>query len=287
MSISTEKLATIEKLAPRLVRLSESEIDQLVESGDVLSHAEFAATVDHPYGQFYAPFDWINEGADIVLIGITPGRRQAKAAIKSLRASLAKGRSATEAAEIAKQSASFEGDMREIAAKLMDRFGLHELFRLTTCADLFGNARRRAHYTSVLRYPILHWQTKKPKNRPAVSGWFDYSGGEGALKTDMLSRSIRADFEPEIVSLGKAWLVPFGPVPATALQNLAERGLIDRERILPGINHPSGTQHNRHKCQLNTTNDHSECKSNVGCDTIRSRSIKLEKIVAERVRILA
>src|SRR3981189_3213212 len=30
------------------------------------------------FGQFYAPFDWINESADIVLIGITPGKRQAK-----------------------------------------------------------------------------------------------------------------------------------------------------------------------------------------------------------------
>lgn len=40
-------------------------------------------------------------------------------------------------------------------AWLMDHFGLHRLFGLTSTLDLFGSAAHRAHYTSVLRYPVL------------------------------------------------------------------------------------------------------------------------------------
>ena len=96
----------------------------------------------------------------------------------------------------------------------------------------------------------------------------------------MLIRSMERDFVPEMVAFKNAWLVPFGPVPTRALEDLARRKLIDRSRVLSGINHPSGTQRNRHNCQLNTTSDHSACAPNVGCSTVRERSRRLEVIVA-------
>jgi hypothetical protein len=283
LSLADKKRERIERLGLYLPELSEAQIDRLVESGDVLRDNAFWPETEGEFGQFYAPFDWINDSADIVLIGITPGKRQAKSSLKSLRTALIAGKSTEEAARIAKQAASFEGDMRDIAAQLMNRFDLHKLFRLADVAELFGTASHRAHYTSLLRYPVLHWQTKLKKDKTRTTGWFDYSGGDSAFTTDMLLRSIAEDFEPEIATFKDAWLVPFGPVPALALEKMADRGLVDPDRILPGVNHPSGTQWNRHNCQLNTSDDHSRCAKNVGCETIRGRSERLQAIVSSRL----
>jgi hypothetical protein len=279
MTIAADKLTLIERLSPHLAKLTEPIIDQAIETGGVLKDSTFHPSVDHPFGQFYAPFDWINEKADIVLIGITPGKRQARTALKTLRQALAGGRRPTEAAELAKQAASFEGDMRDIAAQLMDRFQLQRIFRLKSCSELFESAKHRAHYTSLLRYPILHWQTKR-KNGVKISGWFDYSGGDDVFKNKLLIKSRETDFEREIIQFRNAWLVPFGPTPAQALERLAAQGVLDRNRILAGINHPSGTQWNRHYCQLNLSDDHSSCAKNVGCRVLRSRSKVLDDKVA-------
>lgn len=283
MSLADKKRERIERIGPYLFKLGTSQIDCLVEAGEVLGDDAFWPETKGEFGQFYAPFDWINDSADIVLIGITPGKRQAKSSLKALLSALMAGKSAEEAARMAKQAASFEGDMRDIAAQLMNRFHLHKLFRLVDVAELFGAASHRAHYTSLLRYPVLHWKTKVKKDKTTTTGWFDYSGGDSAFTTDMLLRSIAEDFEPEIASFKDAWLVPFGPVPALALEKMADRGLVDPDRILPGVNHPSGTQWNRHNCQLNTSDDHSRCAKNVGCETIRGRSKGLEAIIASRL----
>jgi hypothetical protein len=69
----------------------------------------------------------------------------------------------------------------------------------------------------------------------------------------------------------------------SAPEKMADRGLVDPDRILPGANHPSGTHWNRHNCQLHTSDDHSSCAKNVGCETIRGRSARLEAIVASRL----
>ena len=279
MSIENEKVAVIEGLSAYLTTHTETAIDRAVETGEVLEDMNFHPTVDHPFGWFYAPFDWVNEEADIILIGVTPGKRQAKTALKTLRRALASGRTAVQAAELAKQAASFEGEMREIATQLMDRFELHRVFQLNSCGELFEAAKHRAHYTSVLRYPTLHWQTKM-KNGAKISGWFDYSGGDGVFREESLVESRQRDFERKIVQFREAWLVPFGPTPAKALEQLAAQGLLDPHRILSGMNHPSGTQWNRHNCQLNRSDDHSGCARNVGCSNLRHRSRGLEKRVA-------
>ena len=279
MTIELDKLARIEEIAPHLLEMSESMIDRAVDSGDILTDRQFDPRLERSFGQFYAPFDWANEEADIVLVGITPGKRQAKTALKALRRELAVGRTPTEAAYIAKQAASFDGDMRDIAAQLMDRFNLGRIFGLKGSKELFESARGRAHYTSLLRYPILHWQTRK-KNGNKITGWFDYSGGEDIFDSHLLIRARENEFEREIVQFRKAWIVPFGPTPALALEQLARRGVLDQERILAGINHPSGTQWNRHNCQLNISDDHSRCAPNVGCSSLRERSRALERKVS-------
>ena len=261
MSIAKSKLTAIEEFALHLARLSESRIDQLIESGALSASLPLApqliihtaSSMHRSIGSTTARTSFSSASRPVDDKPKPPSRRCAsrwrkddllpkrrkigfawaegskESAIFIHGGSAARGRWRT------KQSASFEGDMRGLAAQLMDRFNLQKLFRLKSCADLFGSARGWAHYTSLLRYPVLHWQTKRPKNEPPVTGWFDYSGGDSAFESDMLLRSVRADFEPEVTAFKSVWFVPFGPVPAMALQKLAERGLIDREKILRAL----------------------------------------------------
>src|ERR1700733_2189564 len=97
LSLADKKRERIERLGLYLSELSEAQVDRLVESGDVLRDNAFWPEIEAEFGQFYAPFDWLNDSADIVLIGITPGKRQAKSSLKALRAALIAGKSAEEA----------------------------------------------------------------------------------------------------------------------------------------------------------------------------------------------
>ncbi len=278
MSIDSQARQQIEDLAPHLLRLSDSEVDRLVDTGDILKQPAFRSELSGAFGQFYAPFGWINDEADIVIIGITPGRQQASASLRAVREALQKGASADEAAKVAKESASFKGDMRSTAAKLMNRFAFDRLFGLTDAGEVFSSASRRAHYMSLLRWPVLHRKKQK-----GVARWSDFGGGAEAFSDLMLLRSIAEYFEPEILRFPNAWLVPFGDVPAEGLRRMVAKGLVDPQKVLAGLNHPAGHQWNRHNCQLNTSDDHSACAPNVGCVGVRARSRALEQRVASHL----
>ncbi|GEC59329.1 hypothetical protein ABIF38_008713 [Bradyrhizobium japonicum] len=127
-------------------------------------------------------------------------------------------------------------------AWLMDHFGLHRLFGLTFTLDLFGSAAHRAHYTSVLRYPVL-------------KRFGNYAGA---------SRVIEETLADELAVLPKAWLVPFGPNAVRALEYLAAAGRIDDARILGGILHPGGQQWNRYNVQLGLVSAMPRLRSQAG-----------------------
>ena len=50
---------------------------------------------------------------------------------------------------------AFAGPMRRNLVDMLDKIGLAERLGLATTAALFGDASKRLHSTSVLRYPIL------------------------------------------------------------------------------------------------------------------------------------
>jgi hypothetical protein len=154
MSLSNDSHALIQRLRP------------VIESASALLHIEsekysslrdetLALAHEGSFRAFYAPFDWVNEDADVVIVGVTPGRQQALEALLALRDALRRGHSIDEAMCRAKSAASFKGGMRTLGARLMDHFNLHKIFGLNSSIDLFGGAAARAHYTSVLRYPVL------------------------------------------------------------------------------------------------------------------------------------
>jgi hypothetical protein len=239
MSLSTESRALIERLRPVIESTSAQDLTRHIESEEYSSFRDEALAIVHEgkFRAFFAPFDWVNEAADVVIVGVTPGRRQAIEALLAMRTAFRIGHSIDEAALQAKSAASFRGGMRTLGARLMDHFNLHKIFDLNSTIDLFGRAAARAHYTSVLRYPVL----KDFKN---------YSGDKKITVRNFMRRMIDSCLASELASLPNAWIVPLGPTAHLALEYLASRGQISSERILGGILHPSGTQWNRYNVQL-------------------------------------
>jgi hypothetical protein len=81
----------------------------------------------------YAPFDYINQGAKVVLLGITPGAQQARNALTALRTALNAGASDEDALRRAKETASFSGPMRTSLIAMLDCIKLHRTLGLDSC----------------------------------------------------------------------------------------------------------------------------------------------------------
>ncbi|AND70627.1 hypothetical protein ATSB10_31730 [Dyella thiooxydans] len=181
---------------------------------------------------YYSPFEHLNEQARVVLVGITPGKFQAQAALDQLRACLREGFSDADALRRAKETASFSGSMRTALVEMLDRIGLHVALGLRSSADLFGTARSLVHYTSVLRHPVF----AKGEN---------YAGNPAILRTPYLKGMTDQWLADEVRKLPNALWIPLGKEPTAVMRSFAERGLIEGDRVLDGLPHPSGANAER------------------------------------------
>ena len=239
MSLSTLSRNQANHFANVLRKISAQELTQAISAADAnkLRDEVLRTGFSGKYSTFYSPFDWVNEQADVIIVGITPGNRQALEALQTFRKMILAGSSVDDAAEAAKQSASFKGGMRTLGARLMDHFQLNKLFGLQSTIELFTTSHIRTHYTSVLKYPTL----KNFKN---------YSGHARILTEPFLRNQIFASLPAELNQLPNAWIVPFGSTALSVLQEIVSAGQLDASRILGGILHPGGQQWNRYKVQL-------------------------------------
>lgn len=184
-----------------------------------------------PLETFYAPFDHVNENARIVIVGITPGRQQAVNALRAARDTLRAGADEATAAAVAKQTASFSGPMRKNLVEMLDFFQLHRWLNIESCARLFDDRNDLAHFTSMLRYPVFH------KTR-------DYNGTPVALGHPFLKEQLRY-FLDEAKRLPDAVFVPLGGKVTEVLRWCAANGSISDQRLLDGLQHPSGANNER------------------------------------------
>lgn len=183
----------------------------------------------------YAPFDHVNSGARIVIVGLTPGKQQATNSLRAAKQAILDGASPTEAAERAKVFASFSGPMRSNLVKLMDSVGLASSLNIRSTATLWGEDAGLVHFTSALRYPVFidrkNWNGSTPD----------------ALRSAIMLSWLEQYTGQELSSLPKAVLVPLGPKVSAILEHLAKIGLIKSEQILTGLPHPAGSNAERIK----------------------------------------
>ncbi|HET7569541.1 MAG TPA: hypothetical protein VFK96_03040 [Gammaproteobacteria bacterium] len=182
---------------------------------------------------FYAPFDHINEHAEIVICGITPGLQQALLALREASKQLRSGASVDVAREAAKNTGSFGGPMRRNLVRMLDFIGLHKKLGMPSCSELFGINNRLVHYTSALRYPVF----RHGKN---------YSGVPDMTGCPALRQQLDQNLSTEITVLSNdAIYIPLGPKVEAALKYMADKGAVHPSKILCGMPHPSGANAER------------------------------------------
>jgi hypothetical protein len=182
---------------------------------------------DGPWASYYAPFEHLNRGARIALVGLTPGLQQAENALHALQTALRRGVEDSRALEIAKNTASFSGPMRTKLVALLDTIGLHTQLGLSSTSELFGSHANLVHYTSAFRFPVaLHGK--------------NYGGGKRLAHHPFLREELATGFSQELREL-PADLVffPLGSGATEALEWLVRERLVPPERVFAGLPHPS------------------------------------------------
>lgn len=183
---------------------------------------------------YYAPFEWVNPQAKVVLVGITPGRAQAANALGEAKRVLLEGAKDAEMLQRAKATGAFSGAMRPNLVALLDEIGLQRWLGLPSCHELFGSAAGLLQTASVLQFPVF------------VNGE-NYNGTPDPTKHSLLREMVLQHFAKMCAQLPDAVFVPLGPVPSKVLAWIATEGLLANSRVLNGLPHPSGANAERIK----------------------------------------
>jgi hypothetical protein len=175
----------------------------------------------------YSAFDFVNKDADVVIVGVTPGRQQMRNALLEAQRCLKFGMSEMEAMKAAKVFASFSGPMRSNLVGMLDAVGVARTLGVSSTASLWNTDAHRVHFTSALRYLVF------------VDGG-NYSGAPSMLSVPVLQSQLKRWFTAEMIALPNAVFIPLGPNVAGAIETVAGDVGLSTNRILSGLPHPSG-----------------------------------------------
>ena len=167
---------------------------------------------------YYAPFDYINSKAKIMIVGITPGLQQMLQSFEAVN----EGRSLKEVKDLS----SFKGSMRTTLIKYLDALNINKKLRIKSCESLFNINSKYLHSTSLIKYPVFN----KGKN---------YSGS-GLLKKKLLLDFLEAHFVKELKKLDKTIIVPLGNTVSSTIDYLNNEFKLNLKCFLKGFPHPSG-----------------------------------------------
>ena len=167
---------------------------------------------------YYAPFDYINPKAKIMIVGITPGLQQMLQSFEAVN----EGRSLKEVKDLS----SFKGSMRTTLIKYLDALNINKKLKIKSCESLFNKNSKYLHSTSLIKYPVFD----KGRN---------YSGS-GLLKKKILLDFLEAHFVKELKKLDKTIIVPLGNTVSSTIDYLNNEFKLNLKCFLKGFPHPSG-----------------------------------------------
>ena len=167
---------------------------------------------------YYAPFDYINSKAKIMIVGITPGLQQMLQSFEVIN----QGKSLEEVKDLS----SFKGSMRTTLVKYLDELKINKTLKIKSCESLFNKDNKYLHTTSLVKYPVFD----KGKN---------YSGAN-ILKKQILLDFIEKNFLKELKTLKKSIIVPLGNTVSSTIEYLNSKYNLELKCFLKGFPHPSG-----------------------------------------------
>ena len=179
---------------------------------------DFLVNKDGNIEIYYAPFDYINSKAKIVIVGITPGLQQMTQSFQVIK----DGKSLKEVKDLS----SFKGSMRTTLIKYMDELKINKILKIKSCESLFNLDSKYLHTTSLVKYPVFD----KGKN---------YSG-VNILKKKILLDFIEDNFLKELEIHQKSIIVPLGNNVTSTIDYLNTKHQLKLRCFLKGFPHPSG-----------------------------------------------
>lgn len=180
----------------------------------------------------YFPSRPVNVDAEIVVVGLTPGRVQMRNAWIEARRCLQAGYSQAETLSSVVSIAAFSGTMRPNLVAMLDSIGVNRLLGLKSSASLWGSDSHLVQFTSVLRFPVF------------VDGE-NYSGKPSIFSTPLLQEQLMKGFGRQASKLHHAIFVPLGPTVGRAVEFATRKNKLDQNRVLVGLPHPSGAKAER------------------------------------------
>lgn len=205
--------------------------DIILRSGSgAIASDEVVIGRDGKFSLRYIPFEHVAREAKLVIVGITPGTTQLKAAYDAFRFRAMAGRSDDEARAVAKEAGAFAGAMRTRLISMLEHLDIHRRLGIASARDLWGSASALLHSTSVV--PHAAFDGKKHFN----------DSFNVVMSSPLLRGSFEKDFVPSLALLrDDAHYIALGPTPRDALLHCADAGVIRREQILGLLPHPAGS----------------------------------------------
>ena len=179
---------------------------------------------------YYAPFDYVNEKAQLAIVGITPGLQQMEIGLRQAQSALLEGLATREACQRAKQHASFAGRMRTNLVEMLDELGLPPLLGPRSTGDLFGDHCHLLHTTSAVRYPLFVNDANYTGHSPKL------------LRIPVLRGFVEHVLGPELRGLHHALIVPLGRSVFGGPKGPDQSGLSRRGPLPPQFSPSLGNQ---------------------------------------------
>ena len=184
---------------------------------------------------YYAPFDYINLDASIIIVGITPGWTQMEKSFKTIINELTKNNDFSLALKKVKSECSFAGSMRSNLIKMLNDLELDKKLNIHSTSELFKIENSFLHSTSVIKYPVFN----NGKN---------YTGSAPSpQKSVVLWEQIEKLFIPEIKEFRGKLIIPLGKSVSEILLKIQSENKLNDNFILNGFPHPSGANGHRAK----------------------------------------
>ena len=185
-----------------------------------------SSPTDKAWLEYYIPFDYVEEKAKIIILGITPGTTQWANAVKSAGENLRKGWSDEAVLKEAKKFGAFSGPMRERLVRMLDLVGVNKIIGTSSCSKIYEPDNHDAHMTSCFVNPIFNINRK------------GYNEGSMKPRVSLFTDAFKNGFLKEVQALPNAYIVALGSA-SDILSYAVQQGWIEEERIISGIQHPS------------------------------------------------
>ncbi|MBB5508732.1 hypothetical protein [Paraburkholderia atlantica] len=196
---------------------------------DGVAAPQFSLGRSGAYELRYTPFEFVNRGAKLVIVGITPGNTQLVLSYGKAQELLRQGHPVDATLREIKKVGAFGGpSMRPNLLKMLRHFHFEQLLGIEDVESLWGSNADLLQSTSVV--PHAAFKTGK-----MFAGSFDE-----VLASPLLGECFRDCFVPSVREMSPDTLfLGLGPCPKAALDWCVRHSALERKQVLGAFCHPS------------------------------------------------